>query len=58
MRQRRRGREPDPEALLTSGQPEGQGDVCFSGSRVPQSQDIFLALEELAARQFQHHRFI
>ena len=58
VRQRRRGREPDAETLLASGQTQGQCDVRFSGARVSQRQDVFLALDELAAGQIQHQRLI
>ena len=58
VRQRRRGREPDAEASLASGQSEGERDMRFFGAQVSQRQDVFLALDELAAGQIQHQRLI
>ena len=40
-------------AALTCSQTERQGDVGFAGAAVAEQQDVFLAVEILASRQFQ-----
>ena len=52
------GGEADAVPLLACGETEGQRDVGLAGSAVAEQQYVLAAREELAPRQFQHHRLV